>query len=219
MIFAALVGYADLPHFVYLTTIVNIYYFYSLWRRRHAIKFGVWLACQAALFAAFVPMIYLFFLRVFKQGDGGFEKVSLLGRTFLNWATDFLMHFYAYFFGENILPWNWLAFGFGLGVMLVLAGVLFRIFYKKQYSRGFLLLIYSFGAAITLNTVFLNWANPRYNFIVYPKFVFVAFPLFIILVSYLIMAINSKFLRYVILTLFTVIQIYGLVNFYQSKII
>ena len=29
------------------------------------------------------------FLRVFKQGDGGFEKVSLLGRTFLNWATDF----------------------------------------------------------------------------------------------------------------------------------
>ena len=47
------------------------------------------------------------------------------------------MHFYAYFFGENILPWNWLAFGFGLGVMLVLAGVLFRIFIKSNTPEDF----------------------------------------------------------------------------------
>ena len=77
-------------------------------------------------------------------------------------------------------------------------------------------MLYLFLASIIANTIFLNYADPRYNFIVYPKYVFVAFPLFIILVARLALAMKGFYQR-VILALIITVQIIGLFNFYQRQ--
>ena len=216
LVFGVLVGYTDLPHFVYLVAITNIYYLYSFIRKNKIASWRQWFGGQIALGLSFLPIVYLFYLRIFNQKDGGFEKASLLGRSLLNWAADFSMHFYAYFFGENILPWNWTVFIAGILAMIILLVALIKNIYKQRLSGGFNLLLYLFLASIIANTIFLNYADPRYNFIVYPKYVFVAFPLFIILVARLALAMKGFYQR-VILALIITVQIIGLFNFYQRQ--
>lgn len=216
IIFGILVSYTDLPHFIYLVFISNIYYFYSFFKINRIFSLRKWLGGQLVLGTFFLPIIYLFYLRIFNQGDGGFEKASLLGRSVLDWLTDFLMHFYAYFFGENILPWNWLPFMLGVCVLLFLFFIVIKNVYKKSFSREFYLLIYLFLSSVIFNTIFLNYANPRYNFIVYPKYVFVAFPLFIILITYLLFKIK-KYYKYGLLGFVILVQVVGLLNLYQRQ--
>lgn len=218
LFFGVLTAYTDLPHFVYLIGLLNIFYFFNYFRKNQPVKLTAWIKGQVVLFLLFLPVVWLFYLRIFKQGDGGFEKISLLGRSFSNWASDFLMHFYAYFFGENILPWNWPAFAAGIVVSVFLIIFLVKIIRKKDANRPSLfLLVYLFLGVIILNTIFMNYADPRYNFIVYPKFGFVAFPLFIMLVAYVIWSCENVWLRRTIFLAFVAVQIFGLNNFYQSK--
>jgi 4-amino-4-deoxy-L-arabinose transferase-like glycosyltransferase len=212
------VCFTDYPHFIYIVAMANVFYFYKLlFKKEKIIPEIKWFISQAYLLAAFVPMVWLMYLRITRQGDGGFGKLSLLGRSLVNWATDFFIHFYTFFFGENILPWNWFAFGLGSISLLILAGCLVKIIYKKECSKSLCLLSYYFFAAVILNTMFLNYANPRYNFIVYPKFVFVAFPLFIMVLAFLISQFKNKCIKWFVLGAVLLVGVIGLVNFYHSK--
>ncbi|HSR89207.1 MAG TPA: glycosyltransferase [Candidatus Udaeobacter sp.] len=214
LLFSVLVGYTDLPHFVYLIFIINICYFYLFLTKNKVLSLSKWLAGQAGVAVSFLPIIYLFYLRIFIQNDKGFEKASLLGKSFINLAADFLMHFYAYFFGENILPWNFAPFIAGALVMVVLLFVLIKKLCKQNLE--FYLLFYLFLMSVILNVIFLNHADPRYNFIVYPKYVFVAFPLFIILITRLTFEIKG-FYKYLIMLMLILVQAAGLFNFYQRQ--
>lgn len=217
LIFAALLGYTDMPHFIYEVVLVNVYYFYSCLRKTEFVAIKQWFLGQVVLAASFLPIVYLFYLRVFKQHDKGFEKASLLGRSIIDKVSDFLIHFYSYFFGENILPWNWVVFGLGVVTMIGLLFFLVRGLYRKNFSQSMYLLLYLFFSSVILNVLFLNYANPRYNFIVYPKYVFVAFPLFIILISAIAWQVKNRVGKYFILGAIVVVSLVGLHNFYQSK--
>jgi 4-amino-4-deoxy-L-arabinose transferase-like glycosyltransferase len=210
--------FTDYPHFIYIVAITNVYFFYKyIVKKEKILSLARWILSQLILLAAFAPMVWLLYLRIARQGDGGFEKASLLGRSLANWVSDFFIHFYAFFFGENILPWNWLVFGLGSVALLVLTGSLIKMIYKRQCPKLICLLLYYFFAAIILNTLFLNYANPRYNFIVYPKFVFVAFPLFAMILSYLILRLRSKGVRWFAVGAIILVEIIGLVHFYSPR--
>lgn len=212
-----LVSFTDYPHFIYVVLVANLYYFYKyLIKNERIINLRDWLISQTVLLLAFMPMIYLIYLRIL-HGDGGFEKVSLLGRSFINYAADLIIHFYAFFFGENILPWNWFPFSLGVLVLLVVGFYLIKSIFKKESPQGLYLILYYFFSVIVINTAFMNYADPRYNFIVYPKYGFVAFPLFIISLAAIINLIISKKVKYIILTAVIIVDLFGLVNFYQAK--
>ncbi len=217
LILAILVAYTDLPHFIYLVVITNLFYFYKKLRKSTIVEFKKWIGGQLTVLVLFLPIVYLFYLRVFHQNDKGFEKESLLGGSVIDRLSDFLMHFYAYFFGENIFPWNAAPFLLGVLVIIVLLGILIKTVYKKEALPNLYLLLYFFFSFILLNTIFLNYFDPRYNFIVFPKYVFAAFPLFIILLSFLIWQVKSKFFRYGIVILTVVVFFSGLFNFYNRK--
>ena len=217
IIFGFLVGFTDYPHFIYVITIVNLYYFYKLvFKNERIVLLRNWLVGQAIMLLSFLPMVYLIYLRIL-HGDGGFEKVSLLGRSVMNYVADLGMHFYAFFFGENILPWNWFPFLLGTLVLLVVSFYLASALYKRQLSKGLYLILYYFFSAIILNTVFMNLADPRYNFVVYPKYGFFAFPLFMIAVVAVINFTMSKKIKGYILISILIVTIFGLINFYQAK--
>lgn len=216
LILAVLVAYTDLPHFIYLTVITNLFYFYKKLKKLDVVGFKRWVTGQLTLLVLFPPIIYLFYLRVFHQNDKGFEKEGLLGGSMVDKLVDFSMHFYAYFFGENIFPWNIAAFLMGVLVLIVLLVVLIKTIFKERILSNLNLLLYLFISLIVLNTIFLNYADPRYNFIVFPKYVFVAFPLFIILISVLISRIKSPAIKWLLILAVSGISIYGLQNFYRA---
>lgn len=215
IIFGVLLCYTDLPHFFYEVAIVNMYYLYRLLRGNRLLAIKQWIVGQGILLASFLPIVYLFYLRVFGQNDFGFKNASVLGRSWLDVCTDTLIHFYAYFFGENILPWN-ISFGVG-GLAIVLIFILFvRGVVKKTYSREVYLLVCLFVSAVVLNVLFLNIADPRYSFIVYPKYVFIAFPLWVLLLSRLIWQINNAFLKKIIIIAVLFVYAAGLKNFFTA---
>lgn len=162
-------------------------------------------------------MIWLIWHRVFVQGDGGFEKVDLFGRSLITFCMNFGMHFYAFFFGENILPWNYLIFALGVAILVALGYFKMQAFKNKKFSGGDLFVPIMCGLFILLNTVILNILDPRYNFIVYPKYVFVAFPLFIISLVVIIAKIENKKWRNSIIAGIIIVELFGLMNFYQAK--
>ena len=215
VVFAVLTSYTDLPHFVYLILVTNVFYFYKILRKETILKFKSWFISQLILVVSFLLIIWMFYLRIFEQGDKGFGLSSLLGKNIIQYAACFLMHFYAFFFGENILPWNFLIFFSGLFAACITAFYLIRNLFKAIKDQSLNLLVYYFLAFVILNTVFLNFADPRYNFIVYPKYVFAAFPLFVILLSRVIILIDKVWLRNVALVIFVGISLFGLFNFYS----
>lgn len=217
VVLSALVGWTDYPHFFYLVIATNLYYFWRWFRQDRFISLMAWIKSQAVIFVTFLPMLWLIFHRVFVQGDGGFGKVDIFGRGPLTFLLNLSMHFYAFFFGENVLPWNYLIFALGVLVMLVLAfygvkSIKEELLTKEQW---FFLLFSLFF--IILNTFILNILDPRYNFIVYPKYVFVAFPLFVISLAIIISKINKPSIRRGVILAIFIVEVFGLINFYSAK--
>ena len=156
LVFALLLAYTDLPHFIYLITITNFFYFYKWLRNAKIIELKTWFGSQLGLLVLFLPVIYMFYLRVFNQNDKGFEKESLLGGSIIDRIADFLMHIYAYFFGENIFPWNYVPFLAGVLILGMLLVVLLKAAYDKRLTKNFYLLLYLVLSLLVLNTIFLN---------------------------------------------------------------
>jgi len=63
--------------------------------------------------------------------------------------------------------------------------------------------------------LFMNVANPRYNFIVYPKFGFVAYPLLVMSFVFIIKSFNSKKVQIILFVLWGVVSFSGLFHFYN----
>lgn len=215
IIFGILLCYTDLPHFFYEIAIVNIYFIYSLIKGKKLFSLKQWIAGQLILLISFLPIIYLFYLRIVGQNDMGFKNASVLGRSWVNFAADTLMHFYAYFFGENLFPWD-VSFIAGVIAIIIAVSIFTISIFRKQGDKKIYLPIYLFLAAVILNVLFLNIANPRYSFIVYPKYVFVAFPLSMILLSRLVWQIENIFLKRVIIITIALVSCAGLRNFYAA---
>ncbi len=215
--FAFLVGWTDYPHFFYLIIISNFIFIWAWLRKVKFLSWLNWFKIQLILALSFLPMVWLIWHRVFIQQDGGFNKVDLFGRGPVTFLLDFFMHFYAFFFGENILPWNYLVFGLGLLVLALLGYFGVEKIRQKQFSREQLFVLAVCLMVIVLNTVILNILDPRYNFIVYPKYGFVAFPLFIISLVIVISKISKKHWRNFIISGIIIVELFGLINFYSAK--
>ena len=212
-----LVGYVDYPHFIYVVLFTNLLYLLRLIQRRPITSIKHWLACQFLVVVLVLPAVIMLLNRIFIQGDGGFDKTNLLANSWVHLATGILFHIYSFFFGENILPWNYVVFGIGLVVLVAMLTGLIQALRKKIWGvpQAFVLLLST--ALIIVNTFFMNFADPRYNFIVYPKFGFVAYPLWVMGFVLCISALSSKIVRIVIILLWAVVELVGLTHFYQSN--
>lgn len=214
----ALVAYTDYPHFFYVACITNFAYLFLLLKRKSdTVKFLKWLIGQLVVAVLCLPLVWMIYNRIVFQGDGGWNYANLLGNSWLNIIGGILFHFYAYFFGENIFPWNYVFFAMGvvvfLSIGLGLYGLVSHKFWKTETAiftiLGFLL--------VTMNTLFMNVADPRYNFLVYPKFGFVAYPIIIMAFVTCIFAVKSTLFRNVAFILWFIVGAYGLYNFYSLK--
>lgn len=210
-------GFSDYPHFIYVALITNAVFWYCLARRRSFISLGRWLGGQAIVAILCSPMVWFIYHRVYVQGDGGWGDMNLLGNSGINILGGIAYHFYNYFFGENIFPWNYLVFGAGLVVAgAVLAGwwVGWR---RAAGSSGETLVLGMAGALIVLNTIFMNVADARYNFIAYPRFGFVAYPVMIMALVLGVYKLRSEKIQSIIFWLWTLVALFGLTQFYQAK--
>ncbi len=212
-----LVGYVDYPHFIYVVLFTNILYLYRFIRRRPITSIKRWLVGQLLVAVLVIPAVIMLLNRIFIQGDGGFNKTNLLANSWISIMAGILFHIYSFFFGENIFPWNYAFFSIGLVALLGMAVGLIVALRKKIWGvpQAFVLLLSS--ALIIFNTFFMNIADSRYNFIVYPKFGFVAYPLWIMSFVLCLSALRSKKVRTVIILLWLAVELFGLVNFYNLK--
>lgn len=217
VVMSILVCLTDYPHFIYTLAITNGYIFYRLIRKRLPGSIRSWFVMQAIIMASFLPMAWLLFHRIFIQGDGGFEKHNLLANSAIHIVIATCFHVYAFFFSENILPWNFVIFGLGVGVLLVSLFGLFLGIKRKVFSRAHFFIIGLFLAYIVGNTFFLNIFNPRYNFIVYPKYVFVAFPLWSMVLVGCWSYYRSVYLKVFLVGAWLIVAVFGLYNFYNGK--
>lgn len=212
--FFAAVGWIDYPHFIYLGLITNVVYVGTLLRRRPITPVGRWVGGQILVALTFLPMMWLLYHRIFIQGDGGFSNVNLLANSWIHIIAGIFFHGYVFIFSENILPWNYFWFLTGcLSIALALFGL---VKVSCQSARGGVRFVAGIALSmVTINTFFMNFANPRYNFTVYPKFGFVAYPLCVIALVAGIRQLRTARMRFVALGLWGLVAIYGLVNFYQ----
>ncbi len=211
-----LVGYTDYPHFFYAALITNLLYLYSLIRRRPIAPFIKWVIGQFIVAVLLSPLIWMIYHRVVVQGDGGWNNINLLANSWVHIITAIFFHIYSFFFGENILPWNYAVFGGGIIVLVgVIAGFI-QALRKKAWTVGQLNIVLLGVFLIVLNTFFMNVADPRYNFIVYPKFGFAAYPLWIMIFVLCLSKLPGK-ARTVLFLLWGAVSIFGLYNFYQAK--
>ncbi|MEI8361148.1 MAG: glycosyltransferase family 39 protein [bacterium] len=214
-LFSLITAYTDLPNFVYLLSCANAWFIFDWWKNKNPIMLKQWLVGHFIILTLFLPIVYLYYLRI-KSGDGDFTAVSILGAGLMNWLTDFLIHFYQFFYSETVLPWNYLMFALGLIVLCAVAYKIFILYKNRQASKLSILLLLILGL-ISLNTVFLNVLNPRYNFIVYPKFVFGAFPLFLILIVAVILTFKKYKSAFILLIILFSVQIFGTYNLINLK--
>jgi 4-amino-4-deoxy-L-arabinose transferase-like glycosyltransferase len=212
-----LVGYSDYPHFFYVAFITNIIYLYSFVKRRPIMPFAKWLLGQLVVAIFLSPLVWMIYHRVVIQGDGGWDNINLLANSWVHIISAILFHIYSFFFGENIFPWNYTTFGAGITVLLAAVVSLIQGSRKKTWSTGQLFIVYLSLGLIVLNTFFMNTADPRYNFIVYPKFGFVAFPLFVIALVLCLTKLSNNKLRIAALLLWSTVSLFGLWNFYNVK--
>lgn len=211
-----LTAYADYPHFFYLVALINMYMMWSWWGNKAVIAMREWVLSQVVWAVGAMPLVWLVIHRIVVQGDGGFDKESLLGSSPIRYGARFGMHIYVYFFGENMLPWRaWPIFIIGCAVLMYLCYRLIVLFYQRN-TAAILLAFFSFGA-MTLNTVFLSIVNPRFNFIVYPKYGYVAFPLFALLMAVCIMTDTTQWRRRLVVGSVLLINLYGLSVFYDRS--
>ncbi len=211
-----LVGYTDYPHFFYVAFITNIVYLYSLIRRRPVMQFVKWLLGQLAAAIFLLPLVWMIYHRVVIQGDGGWSNTNLLANSWKHLVLAIFFHIYSFFFGENIFPWNYIVFGIGITVLVAVVIGFVHALRKKIWTSGQSFVIFLSVASIVLNTFFMNFADPRYNFIVYPKFGFVAYPLWIMAFVLCLNKLRNK-TQTIIFLLWGIVAIFGLYNFYQAK--
>lgn len=211
-----LIGYTDYPHFFYAALITNLLYFYSLIRRRPIMSFVKWAIGQLVTAVILSPLVWMIYHRVVVQGDGGWNNINLLANSWIHIVTAIFFHIYSFFFGENIFPWNYFIFGVGLVVLVgVVVGFIWGV-RKKIWTPGQLYVVLLGVSLIILNTLFMNVADPRYNFIVYPKFGFVAFPVWIMIFVLCLSKLPKKS-QIILFLLWGVVGVFGLLNFYQAK--
>ncbi len=211
-----LVGYTDYPHFFYVAFITNIVYLYSLIRRRPVMRFVKWLFGQLAVAIFLFPLVWMIYHRIVVQGDGGWSNTNLLANSWKHLVLAVFFHIYSFFFGENIFPWNYVFFGMGVVVLVGMAAGLIYALRKKIWTSGQLFVIWLSLASIIINTIFMNFADPRYNFIVYPKFGFVSYPLTVMVFVLCLSKLKGKW-RTGLLFLWAAVAMFGLYNFYQAK--
>lgn len=212
-----LVGYIDYPHFIYAGLITNGLFLYRAIRHRPITSLVKWYGGQLVVAVICSPMVWFVYNRIVYQGDNGFKSTNLLGNSWSHIIAGIFFHVYSYFFGENILPWNYWIFGIGCVVLCaVIVGFIIRLRKKSLDSgNGFVILMAT--ALIVLNTYFFNVADPRYNFIVYPKYGFVAYPFWIMTFVICLNSFRSKKITNFMYVLWLLVSIVGLVNFYQAK--
>lgn len=206
----------DYPHFVYLVVVSNVYVLYTFLKRASFISFRAWLGTQLIWAAAFAPMVWLILKRLTFSPELGFKHASLLGNSIGHIALGVLMHVYTFFYGENILPWNYLVFGAGILCMGAAAWGLMVALRRRENRALFLLTYFVFGLIIC-NALFINFVNPRYNFFVYPRFGYAAYPLFILLFFRGIQSLPYPTLRRVVMVMYVCITLFGTYNFYHAR--
>ncbi len=212
-----LTAYSDYPQFIYTAIISNVFFLYLFVSKQAFTGIIRWLQGQAVVALGCLPLVYMIYNRIFFHGDGGWTKMNLLSNSWLNIVAGILFHIYAFFFGENIFPWN--IFIFGLGMMILFASGLglASALNGKSFLKGEKYVLFLTGFLIILNTFFMNKADPRYNFTIYPKFGFVAFPLFIISLVLGVYSIRSLRIKFIFFTLWVAIATFGLYNFYSLR--
>lgn len=211
-----LAGYTDYPHFFYAAFITNAFYFYSLIRHRPIIPFVNWITGQLIAAILLSPLAWMIYHRVVIQGDGGWNNVNLLANSWVHIISAIFFHVYSFFFGENIFPWNYTVFGAGIIVLVAVITGFIQALRKKTFTSGQLFIMFLSTALIIINTFFINVADPRYNFIVYPKFGFVAYPLWIMTFVLCLSKLRRK-AQIAMFLLWGIVGVFGLGNFYQAK--
>ncbi len=211
-----LVGYSDYPHFFYVALITNVVYLYRLIRRRPIMPFIKWCLGQLVVAIFLSPLVWMIYHRIVIQGDGGWSNTNLLANSWKHLVLAVFFHIYSFFFGENIFPWNYAFFGMGIVVLVaVVAGIIYA-WRKKLFTAGQSFVIWLSVASVVINTIFMNFADPRYNFIVYPKFGFVAYPLIVMAFVLCLSKLNIRW-QVGLFFLWTTVAMFGLYNFYQAK--
>ncbi|KKR35497.1 MAG: hypothetical protein UT67_C0001G0002 [Candidatus Magasanikbacteria bacterium GW2011_GWA2_40_10] len=217
LVMLVLVGYTDYPHFFYVAFITNALYFYCLARGRSIMPFFNWFIGQITAAIILSPLVWMIYHRIVIQGDSGWSSTNLLANSWVHIFTAIFFHIYSFFFGENIFPWNYAFFGMGVLVLIAVIAGFIHGFRKKMWTPGQLFVVLLSVALIILNTLFMNVADPRYNFIVYPKFGFVAYPLWIMSFVLCISKIHSKKVRVILILIWAAVELAGLSHFYQRN--
>jgi uncharacterized membrane protein len=212
-----LVVYVDYPHAIYIGCATNALYLYALIRRRSVPKFSSWIIGQAAVALASMPVLWLLYNRIVIQGDGGWTDMNLLHNSWLHIAAGMIFHGYVFFFGENIFPWNWPIMFLGSIVFLGFIVGAWQLKRTSRWSDNRWFIIGLSLVLIVMNTFFMNKADARYNFIVYPKFGFVAYPLFVISGVFLISALHSARVRFALFVAWGIVAATGLWHFYRAE--
>ncbi|MFA6105028.1 MAG: glycosyltransferase family 39 protein [Patescibacteria group bacterium] len=207
-------AYSDYPHFIYTVVITNVFFLYLLIKKQAFVNVARWIQGQFLAAIACLPLVYIIYQRIVVQGDGGWEKVNLLSNSWLNITAGILFHIYVFFFGENIFPWNILFFVAGAAVLFTALFSLIANIKKNLFSKGEQYILLLTVLLVILNTFFMNKADPRYNFTIYPKFGFVAFPLFIMSIYFCLDKIVKRRIKFVVFFLWIIIAGFGLYNFY-----
>ena len=213
ILFYIILSWTDFPHFFYFALISNIYFFYKFFRNKSSvISISKWLIVQIVVAISFLPLVWMMYNRIVLQGDGGFLKHNLLGNGILNFFVGVLMYIYDFFFGENIFPWNWSVFIPGVIVLLLV----FYFFLKNfvEFNKEEKIISLLFIAAVSFFTIFISFANARYNALVYPKYGYAAYPLWILFFTVCLKQMNQK-LRYACVITYIIVASYGLWNFYH----
>jgi uncharacterized membrane protein len=208
------VGYTDYPHFFYVAVAINLVYLYTLVKRRPILSPLEWFFGHLVVAVILSPLVFMVYHRVVIQGDGGWNNLNLLANSWMNIFLAIFFHIYSFFFGENIFPWDYV---FWVGVVVltsILVGFI-KGFQKKLWTNSQLFCVFFSVIFIVLNTLFMNVADPRYNFIVYPKFGFVAYPLSIIAFVLCLDKLAYK-TKVVMFSLWLLVGVCGLFNFYRA---
>ncbi len=212
-----LTGYVDYPHFIYAVEITNIFLLYRVMRKRPVVTFKNWFVGNLFAALACLPLAWMLYHRIFIQGDGGWENVNLLGNSIVNIFAGILFHMYVFLFGENIFPWNYIIFIIGCVVLGgILVGLVNLILQRTKNSSQILVVLMCIST-IVLNTLFINAANPRYNFTVYPKFGFASYALGIMAFVFCITSFRSKKIQNSFLVGWFLVASIGLYYFYTAS--
>ncbi len=209
--------FTDYPHFIYIFGVTSLYLCYQVLKKRLQHSIWSWVKIQLIIVLSFIPMLWLLLDRILLQGDGGFEKHNLLANSVSHIALTVAFHVYVFFFGENILPWNLVVLIPGALFLLYILGIIILSLKKRTLSSSHIFILGVSVALISINTIFLNVFNPRYNFIVYPKYVFVAYPLFVMALVGSMRYIKSKNIEKLCVLIWFFVASVGLYNFYNKK--